>query len=172
MGTGRHRLWVAALLALLLGTSGCASWLGSVRKSLRDPGVHFRSFPEEVAEEYGCGERPLPFFEIEKLELLPNRLRPGEEFNHRLVYVLCPESPTAVVAGTLNTRILHRGRAIVDEQDEAYEFKPGRWVVDAFVTVPLGAEIGVYAMEIAFRGSGLRFTERLTFAVDATSEAE
>ncbi|MEN8183040.1 MAG: hypothetical protein ABFS46_10955 [Myxococcota bacterium] len=169
--TARRRLGsTAALAVLLLFSTSCTTWLGNVRKSLRDPGVHFRSFPEEVAEEYGCRDKPLPFFEIEKLELLPNRLRPGEEFNHRIVYVLCPKSPTAVVAGTLHTRILHRGRAIVDERDQGYEFKPGRWVVDAFVTVPLGADIGIYAMEIAFQGTDLRFTERLTFAVDAAAD--
>ena len=158
---------MALLAGLLCVQIGCATWLGSVRKSLRDPGVHFRAFPEEVAQEYGCDEKELPHFEIEKIELLPNRLRPGEEFNHRLVYALCPRSPTAVVAGTLHTRILHRGRAIVNEQDPSYEFKPGRWIVDAFVTVPENASVGIYAMELEFEGRDLRFRERLTFAVDA-----
>ncbi len=155
------------LVWLSLTQLGCVTWLGSVRKSLRDPGIHFRAFPDEVAREYACDEKELPFFEIEKIELLPDRLRPGEEFNHRLVYALCPRQPTAVVSGTLHTRILHRGRAIVNERDPAYEFKPGRWIVDAFVTVPENADVGIYAVELEFEGRDLSFTERLTFAVDA-----
>ncbi len=75
-----------------------------------------------------------------------------------------------MVSGTLSTRILHRGRAIVDERDAAYELKPGRWIVDAFVTVPEGAAVGIYAMELEFEGRELRFTERLTFAVDRAPE--
>lgn len=161
---------VALLVGLALSQLGCATWLGSVRKSLRDPGVHFAAFPDEVAREYACDEKELPYFEIEKLELLPDRLHPGEEFNHRLVYALCTRKPTAVVSGTLHTRILHRGLAIVDERDPAYEFKPGRWIVDAFVTVPENAEVGIYAVELEFEGSDLSFTERLTFAVDASSQ--
>lgn len=154
------------LAALALVATGCATWLGSVRKSLRDPGVHFRAFPEEVAREYACEEKQLPHFTIERLELLPNRLRPGQEFNHRLIYALCPRHPTGVVSGTLHTRILHRGRVIVNEQDPAYEFKPGRWIVDTFVTVPENARVGIYAMELQFEGEDLDFRESLTFAVD------
>lgn len=160
------RAFLVLLAALWLAGSGCAGWLGSVRRSLRDPGVRFRAFPEEVAEEYGCAKKPLPFFQIEKVELVPSRLRPGEEFNHRLVYALCPATPTGVVAGTLHTRILFRGRAIVDERDPGYELRPGRWVVDAFVKVPPSAALGIYAMELDFEGEAFGFRERRTFAVE------
>jgi hypothetical protein len=161
----------ALLAALLLAASGCTTWLGNVRRSLRDPGVHFRAFPEEVAQEYACAEKPLPFFRIEKVELLPSRLRPGEEFNHRLVYALCPVTPTGVVAGTLHTRILFRGRPLVDERDTHYELRPGRWVVDAFVKVPERASVGIYAMELEFEGDAFDFHERRTFAVEGTGPA-
>lgn len=168
--SGAALLRLTLLVALAFGELGCATWLGSVRRSLRDPGVHFRAFPEEVAREYRCDEKELPHFTIEKIELVPDRLRPGEEFNHRMVYALCPRKPTAVVSGTLSTRILHRGRVIVNERDPAYELKPGRWIVDAFVTVPEGAAVGIYAMELEFEGRELAFTERLTFAVDRRPE--
>ncbi len=75
-----------------------------------------------------------------------------------------------MVSGTLHTRILYRGRAIVNERDPAYEFKPGRWIVDAFVTVPENAEVGIYAVELEFEGRDLQFTERLTFAVDVPGQ--
>jgi hypothetical protein len=156
----------AALLALALLALGCAGVVGNVRKSFREPGQHFEAFPEEVWNEYECEGRVLPFFKIERIELVPRKLRAGAEFNHRIVYVLCPERPSEVLAGTLHTRILFRGRALVSESDPAYEFKPGRWIVDAFVSVPERAEAGIYSMELGFEGSALSFEESRTFLVE------
>ena len=75
------------------------------------------------------------------------------------------EGPTAVVTGSLVTRIRFRGDPIVRERTEAYEIKPGRWVVDAEVTLPSAAEAGVYAYEIEFSGGDLHFSKSLTFVV-------
>jgi hypothetical protein len=80
---------------------------------------------------------------------------------------MCPARPTQVVRGTLDTRILFKGGAIAREQVEGYELKPGRWVVDWFVSLPPGAEAGVYALQIEFKSSKVRFDETLSFAVDA-----
>jgi hypothetical protein len=163
---GLRRVGAGLALLALAGMLGCATTVGGLRKSFREPGEHFQSFPEEVWSQYDCDGRKLPWFKIEKIELLPRRLRAGDEFNHRIVYVLCPDAPTAVVTGRLDTRILFRGRSIVTETDPAYEIKPGRWIVDAFVSVPPRAEAGIYSMELAFEGRSLAFTERLTFLVE------
>jgi hypothetical protein len=160
----------AAALALVAGLLlACAGAVGKVRKALRDPGERIADLPEQVWEEYDCSHRALPFFKIERTELVPNRLRPGQEFDHRLVYVLCPERPTEVTQGSLDTRILFRGRPIVSEHDPSYELRPGRWIVDAFVEVPAQAEVGVYSMELEFASSALRFRRSLTFAVEAAN---
>ena len=113
-----------------------------------------------------CGERDLPFFEIENNELLPVKLRPGGEFTHRLVYALCPERPTGVVFGRLAIRILFRGEAAHTETDRRYELRPGRWRVDTFVELPPDAEPGVYAYELDFTSKEIRFVERATFLVE------
>lgn len=156
----------AALVALVLVAFGCANVAGNVRKSFREPGEHFEAFPEEVWKKYECEGRKLPFFKIERLELVPRKLHAGDEFNHRFVYALCPEHSSEVLTGTLHTRILFRGRAVVSERDPAYEFKPGRWIVDAFVTVPERAEAGIYSMELAFESPMLAFEESRTFLVE------
>ncbi len=155
-----------ALAALVLVALGCASVAGRVRKSFREPGEHFEAFPEEVWKQYECEGRKLPFFKLERIELVPRKLRAGDEFNHRIVYALCPEHSSEVLAGTLQTRILFRGQAVVRETDPAYEFKPGRWIVDAFVSVPEQAEPGIYSMELAFEGAALSFEESQTFLVE------
>lgn len=163
-----------ALVAMLLALSflpGCAGLYWSMKKSLREPGEHLESFPEAVFEEYECDQRELPYLQIEKNELLPPRVRAGSELNHRLVYALCPERPTGVLAGTLHTQILFRGRPIVQEVDSAFEFKPGRWTVDTFIQVPEHAELGIYALQLRFVGGAMELEHRLTFAVDRLSES-
>ena len=158
----RSVVWVVALCIL---ASGCANLIDSTRMNLRQPGERLRDLPDSVAEQYACSERALPHVEIESNELLPKRLRPGGELNHRLIYALCPKSPTDVVRGRLQTLIRHRGEAFVIEEIDDYELKPGRWVIDAFIELPKDAESGVYALEVVFLSKGLKFEKSVTFAV-------
>jgi len=144
---------------------GCASLRWSFQKAFREEGVVNAAFPEEVWEEYDCDSQKRPFFIIEENELVPPRVKAGDEFNHRMIYVMCPKRPTEVVEGRLSTRIRFKGEPVVDSTDDAYEIKPGRWVVDAFVEIPEAAEPGVYAYEVEFSGRGLSFDKSLTFLV-------
>lgn len=155
------------LAALLLDCLACSSspLVGQVRRSIRNPGEHNSALPEVVWKKYECGKRELPFVYLESLELSPERLGPGEEFNHRWVYSLCPVTPTAVVPGLLETRIYFKGEPIVSEANDRFELKPGRWVIDTFVQVPPEAQPGVYSIEIAFRSNEARFRKRRSFAV-------
>ncbi len=160
------RLGLAAFV--LLDVMACASsspLVGQVRRSLRNPGEHNSALPEEVWKKHDCGKKDLPYLHFESLEVAPERLKPGEEFNHRWVYSLCPETPTSVVEGTLETRIYFKGEPIVSEANNHFELKPGRWVIDTFVQVPPQAQAGVYSIEIAFQSKPTRFRKRRSFAV-------
>jgi len=151
-----------ALLGLALGCT-------SLKLRFREPGEVLETFPEPVAEEYHCDKRPLPYFTVEKNELIPHRVKPGSEFNHRMVYILCPENPTQVVSGKLDTRILFKGKPIFAESID-HELKPGRWRVDTFI--PIDAEVapGIYALEIGFASKDGNFTKLSTFAVEASQK--
>ena len=92
---------VVALVTVLMLSLGCASLRWSLQKAFREEGDRLESFPEEVWEEYDCETQKRPFFIIEKNELVPPKVKVGGEFNHRMVYVMCPVRPTAVVAGRL-----------------------------------------------------------------------
>lgn len=162
---GHSKTLIAALVGLTL-IPGCASLRWTVQKALREPGEALTAFPEAVWEEYDCGAQKLPFFIIEHNELIPRRVHSGADFNHRMVYVMCPEHPTEVVAGQLSTRIRFRGEPIVHLTDDLYEIKPGRWVVDASVLLPEDAEPGVYAFEVQFHGRDVDFEKHVTFVVD------
>ncbi len=154
--------WALRLgLALALASStSCAFFT----LQLREPGHHNKAFPDEVAEEYHCDKRPLPFFRIEANELVPRRVKPGSEFNHRLIYVLCPERPTAVLPGTLRTRVLFEGRIIVEDSVQQ-KLRPGRWVLDSFVAMPADVEPGLYAMDVRFRSSRGDLESQVDFIV-------
>ena len=159
-----HQKAIAALVIALLSL-GCAGLRWNLQKTIREPGERLAEFPEAVWAEYDCDSQQLPFLVIEKNELIPPRVYSGSEFNHRMIYAMCPQRSTEVVAGTLSTRIRFKGHPIVRETVEAYEIKPGRWVVDAFVALPAEAEAGIYAYEIQFENPKLAFEKSLTFVV-------
>jgi hypothetical protein len=160
---------VGAAVAALSLALGCADVTNYAGRPFRKPGEQLWAFPEKVWTEYACDRQTLPYFEIERFELHPKRMEPGEQFAHRLVYVLCAPTPTAVVTGKLQTRIMYKGKAIVS-RDETYDLKPGRWGVDALVELPASAEMGVYAFELDFRADDVKFERSLTFAVDAPAD--
>ena len=157
-----------AALGLLLASlaTGCASLRWSVQKAMREEGAHLAAFPEAVAEEYGCGRRQLPFFAIERSEIVPPRVPAGGEFNHRFVTVLCPAHPTEVEVGRLVEGIRFRGRLLHGETRERFEIRPGRWILDAFVELPPDAEPGVYAYELRFEGPSVAFERSWSFVVE------
>ena len=163
---GHPKIAAAGLLLVALGT-GCASLRWSVQKAVRSEGARLATFPEEVAREYGCAGRKLPYFAIERSEIVPPRVRSGGEFNHRLVTVLCPARPTEVATGRLSEAIRFRGRLVHREVREGFEFRPGRWIQDAFVELPPDAEPGVYAYELRFDAPDVSFEERWSFVVEA-----
>ncbi len=131
----------------------------------RSPGHRNMSLPDRVAKQYECDKRKLPFFEIEKHELIPKRVAAGSKLNHRLVYVLCPKNPTGVVRGTLRTRVLYEGKALLREVVDE-KLRPGRWVLDSFITLPEGAAPGVYAMEVRFESRKGNLNAQIPFLIE------
>ncbi|MFI5317489.1 MAG: hypothetical protein ACHQ6T_17445 [Myxococcota bacterium] len=142
----------------------------ALERPFRKPGVRLADFPDKVAVEFSCATQKLPWFKVETLEVWPKRLAAGKELGYRLTYVLCTQGATEVVTGKLETRISFRGQAILREPDSAYDLRPGRWVVDVFVTVPATAEDGLYALELEFKSPAVKFARSETFAVEAAEK--
>ncbi len=155
-----HSKALTAALALL-----CALGCAAIQKSLRKPGDRLKSFPDAVWEEYACDTQERPFLVVEKSDLVPKRLKPGGEFAHRLVYAMCPQRSTEVVRGRLLMSIRFKGLPIVSDADRSYEIKPGRWVVDSFIALPVNAEPGIYALEVKFTSAQAVFEKSSTFVV-------
>jgi hypothetical protein len=167
VGDSKALAALALALACVLASTGCAYLPESVERPFRKPGVRLDEFPEQVSAEYNCASQKLPWFKLEKLEVWPKRIEAGQDLGHRLVYSLCTANPTEVVTGKLETRIVYRGEAVVRDTDAKYDLRPGRWVIDVMVTVPASAPEGLYALELEFKGGGVKFTGNETFAVEA-----
>ena len=146
---------------------GVEKTVWNVQKSFRKPGEKSLELPEVVWQSLECENRQLPFIKIEANQLLPRRVRPGEDFNHRLVYAMCSNKRADEVIGTLYTRIYFRSDPIHEEVTEDYTIKPGRWRVDAFIELPPTAETGVYAFEVQFESDQLGFQEQISFVVES-----
>jgi hypothetical protein len=163
---GDSKALAALLLAACCASASCAYLPAPIDQYFRKPGVQLGEFPEKVADQYQCQNQKLPWFKLEKLEVWPKRLRPGEELGHRLVYALCMNGATDVVTGKLDTRIVYRGKSIMRESEKTYELRPGRWIVDVFVTVPPTAAEGLYALELEYQSPSVRFKDSRTFVVE------
>jgi hypothetical protein len=139
--------------------------LWDFEKRLRAPGDKLLTRPEAVWSEQACSEKPLPFFKLEEHAVLPPKAVAGKEVNHRIIYAMCPERPTEVVRGDLYRRIYYKGQVVFEDVAKRFEVKPGKWSVDAFITIPREAEAGVYALETAFSGGRIEFKDSRTLIV-------
>jgi len=157
----------AAALLCAAACLSCQYMPAPLERPFRTPGVRLVDFPEKVGLEFNCASQKLPWFKLETLEVWPKRLEAGKELGHRITYVLCTEGPTDVVTGKLDTKIVFRGQPILKETDAAYDLRPGRWVIDVFVTVPPSAAAGLYALEVDFKSPNVKFNRAETFAVEA-----
>jgi hypothetical protein len=73
----------------------------------RPPGDRLIDPPAEVWGDYRCDRKIRPFLVLERNQVSPRKIRPGGEFNHRLIYAMCPAEPSQVISGDLYRRIYY-----------------------------------------------------------------
>ncbi len=133
---------------------------------MRKPGEQLLSLPDEVWQEYNCDNKVKPYQRSEIFEVIPKIIQPGESFNLRFLYSLCTSERFEEIVGILFTRIRFRGSYIVNDVEENYAMKPGRWRTDTFIDLPATAKVGVYSIELEFRSPKLQFKEQASFVVE------
>ena len=133
---------------------------------LRSPGESLALHPTDVWVREDCENRPLPFLRLDRNEVKPSMVRPGDKMNHRFIYTMCPTTPSEVIRGPLRTTINHEGKPIFRDTAEDFAVKPGAWVVDSTIVIPDSAEPGIYGLEVAFGGRGAQFRNEISFVVD------
>jgi hypothetical protein len=152
---------------------GCAS-VNVFIPPWRKPGEKLLDPPEKIYREYNCQNEEMPFIIVEHNELRPRRLmlQKGKKLNHRLIYGLCSDNYNDKIVGQLYTRITHRGKNVVTDVDETYTLKPGRWLVDTFITLLENLDAGVYTLEIEFYNPKVDFKVENTFIVEPNDVVE
>jgi hypothetical protein len=138
-----------ALLSLVT-LSGCSALYQQVVASARQPGEHVATTPDQVWHDFSCSKRDRPFVHVESMEVLPEMIKPGGRVNYRLIYVMCPVKPSEVIKTVVSRKMLFKGEQVARNTNEAFELKPGRWVVDSFFTLPTNSPLGVYSLEVGF----------------------
>jgi hypothetical protein len=166
------RLVGVAACALMTGCAGLpeplqplSSWFWNTFNKFRTPGPQQVDPLQKVSAEFDCPNRPQPWVLLETHQLWPGRLAPEDELNERFVYVLCPAPGQGEVRGTLTRRVLTGRTVIWGPQVSDYDLKPGRWSVDAFLTIPGQAPAGPYEFEVSFETNKLVFRDNKSFTV-------
>ena len=67
--------------------SACSAIYQRVVATSRHPGEQIATTPDKVWQELNCGKRERPFVQVERMEVVPEMIKPGGRVNYRLVYV-------------------------------------------------------------------------------------
>jgi len=155
-----------ALAGSALILTACASagdmmteWEQKLVKSTRKSGESLTASPDDTAKAHSCEPGKENALFVELSEVIPERVSPGSEINHRLQLAFCPYTPSGTVKGTIVRRVLHKGQVAFSDSVQ-HEFKPGTWTLDAFITIPGNAPGGVYALDVLvnYQGKSLKQT--------------
>ena len=138
------------VLLALVPLAGCSALYQQIVAAARQPGDQIATLPEQVWMDFKCAERERPFVRVESMEVVPEMIKPGGRVNYRLTYVMCPRHPSETVKTSVQRRMLFNGGQVAQNVNDAFELKPGRWVVDSFFTLPTNSPLGVYALEVGF----------------------
>ena len=167
----RHKMWVGTMLvALSLALVGCSSTANlkqvyhTVIASMRSPGEKMVQTPEDTREKYSCVAYKKRVFHLEEVQILPAVVTSGKEINQRLRYAFCPSIPSDVLRGHITRAIYFEGRKIFRDTTD-YEFKPGTWIIDAFVGIPEEAQSGVYAIDVVLKYKNQTIKDSHSFVV-------
>jgi hypothetical protein len=154
----------------VIALSGCTTLYQQAVAVIRQPGEQIATAPDQVWKEMDCSNRERPFVRAESMEVLPERIRPGGRVNYRLIYVMCPAKPSEIIKTRVARRMLFKGEQVARNVNDAFEIKPGRWVVDSFFTLPADSPLGVYALEVIFEApNGMAHKKVRSFVVSNES---
>ena len=162
-----YRLPIVALSLVLLSCARPASIPTPESETTLSatPGVKQLLDGAAIWKEYNCDSKKRPFIVIEQDEILPASVQAGKEIQHRFVYAACTSSDQQLIKGTLSRKIYYRGRAVFQDTTPNFEIKPGRWIVNAVVAIPLKVKLGNYDFELTISSPTTTVKKNLPFVV-------
>lgn len=147
------RLSIIPVAALLSACAGISNPDTPASAALASPGAKMIASPAEIAASHHCQQKKSLPVQIEASQIFPVMRRPGEKFTHRFIYTLCPGNPVIM---SLHRRIYFNGIKPYWTITKGFEFKPGKWRVDANIMVPLDALPGAYSLWLEAKASRTR----------------
>ncbi|NIP29493.1 MAG: hypothetical protein GTO02_03885 [Candidatus Dadabacteria bacterium] len=158
MNTGRKCIVFFLLVFVVLSYSGCISVLDRAAakvdnmqqrffKTTRKPGERQVNSAEETYATYYCRTSRIYF---ESIEVLPKKVLRGEEINQRMrfAYCLAPKDQHNVIEGNIIRKIFKNKQEQFADVTR-YTFKPGTWIIDAFLEIPPDADGGIYSINVS-----------------------
>jgi hypothetical protein len=98
---------------------------------------------------------------VEKAELKPSKIKPGQQMVSRIVYASCYGTS---LKGKITRTVIRNGKTVI-ALPEDIEYMPGTWALTAHIPVPPEADLGGYILETKMQARALRLQERNTFEV-------
>ena len=143
---------IVATLSITSALAGCADIQQQIVSAARQPGQRVTTTPERLWRENICTAHERPFVNVESLEILPEKVKPGARVNYRLVYAKCPMSKfSETLDARVNRNLFYKGQEVARNVKDKLELRAGRWAVDSFFTLPPETPLGVYALEVLLR---------------------
>lgn len=137
-----------------------------------DPGSKIITPAEDVFAALGCADKPLPLLVVESDTLTPNPAVPGSEIHHRLVYAFCPKPGDKTETGTLTRTLSLMGKTVFSDVTAGVTVLPGRVAVDAYLTVPAGAQPGTYSYTVEYLSDAEAKKRKLARVISFTDTIE
>jgi hypothetical protein len=123
------------------------------------PGEQLVASYEKTAAKYQC--QGTSVLVVEKAELQPSKVTPGQQLVSRIVYASCYGTS---LKGKIICKVIHNGETVI-ALSEDIEYRPGTWARTAHIVIPPRAGPGGYILETKMQARALRLQETNTFEI-------
>lgn len=157
-----HQIALGIALCLGLVTWGGCATGGQQRAMTGDtdkPGEQLVASYEKTAAKYQC--QGTPVLVVEKAELQPSKIAPGQQLVSRIVYASCYRTS---LKGKIIRKVIHNGETVI-ALPEDIEYRPGTWALTAYIAIPPRADPGGYSLETKMQARAFRLQETNTVEV-------
>jgi len=120
------------------------------------PGEQLVASHEKTAAKYQC--QGTSVLVVEKAELQPSKVTPGQQLVSRIVYASCYRTS---LKGKIIRKVVHNGETVIALPEDV-EYRPGTWARTAHIVIPPRAIPGGYILETKMQARALRLQETNT----------
>jgi hypothetical protein len=123
--------------------------------------------PEHMQRQYACDAlQQREILRVDDVQVVPERIRAGEEVNQIVYYTFCPSAEPITVQGRMSRVVTFQGKEVFRDVTNHIEFKPGMWAIGVIIGIPKGAKGGTYTVHTAISYRDKNIEKRKTFSVD------